>query len=75
MTDTAARGPRGGSRLHLSEGGGEGFSRNLGEVKGFRECDRAVQFPCFIAVHSEPFEADTQNLRQGEKFEPLKQIY
>lgn len=64
-----------GGKSYLSEAGREGFVNNLGEVKGFRECDHAVQFSGSVEVTSEPFEADAQNLRQGEKFDSLEKIF
>lgn len=67
--------PEGGGKSYLSEAGREGFFNNLGEVKGFRERDQAVQFSGSVEVTSEPFEADAQNLRQGEKFDSLERIF
>lgn len=64
-----------GGKGYLSEAGRQGFFNNLGEVKGFRECDHAVQFSGSVEATSEPFEADAQNLRQGEKFDSLEKIF
>lgn len=62
-------------KSYLSEAGGEGVFNNLSEVKGLRERHPAVQFPCFIVAKAESFEAYAQNLRQREKFDPLKKIF